>query len=318
MKDSFERDINYLRISITDLCNLRCKYCMPEDGINKINHENVLTFEEIYEISKNLVSLGITKIRITGGEPLVRNGIVELIRKISSLDKVKDLSMTTNGILLKKYAKDLKEAGLDRVNISLDTLNEEKYKDITRTGNLKDVLDGIEEAKKVGLNPIKINVVLIDGFNINEIEDFVYITQAEKIDVRFIELMPIGEGLNWNKNSYLSGNIVLEKVKELVKVESEDISSPATYYKLPNGKGRVGIISPMSCKFCSNCNRLRLTSQGKLKLCLHSDEEIDLRKSLQDGEDLKKVIREAILKKPEEHQLEKGVYTNKSMFQIGG
>ncbi|KNF07268.1 cyclic pyranopterin monophosphate synthase subunit MoaA [Gottschalkia purinilytica] len=318
MKDSFERDINYLRISITDLCNLRCKYCMPEDGINKINHENVLTFEEIYEISKNLVSLGITKIRITGGEPLVRNGIVELVRKISSLDKVKDLSMTTNGILLKKYAKDLKEAGLDRVNISLDTLNEEKYKDITRTGNLKDVLDGIEEAKKVGLNPIKINVVLIDGFNINEIEDFVYITQAEKIDVRFIELMPIGEGLNWNKNSYLSGNIVLEKVKELVKVESEDISSPATYYKLPNGKGRVGIISPMSCKFCSNCNRLRLTSQGKLKLCLHSDEEIDLRKSLRDGEDLKKVIREAILKKPEEHQLEKGVYTNKSMFQIGG
>ena len=186
MIDSFGRRINYLRISLTDRCNLRCRYCMPEKGIDKFLHEEMLTLEEVYTIAKIFVDLGIDKIRFTGGEPLVRKGIIHLISKISKLDKLRELTMTTNGVLLKKYAKDLREAGLNRVNISLDTLDEEKYRKITRGGNIKDVLDGIEEAKKVGLSPIKINTVLIGGFNEDEIEDLVNLTVEEEIDARFI------------------------------------------------------------------------------------------------------------------------------------
>ena len=318
MKDLFGRRINYLRISVTDLCNLRCQYCMPQDGVCKVEHSDVLSIEEFYEIAKAFVSLGVDKIRITGGEPLVKNGIVELVEKIANLDGVKDLAMTTNALLLKKYAKQLKDAGLNRVNISLDTLNPEKYKEITRGGDIQKVLEGIEEAKKVGLTPIKINTVLIGNFNVDEIENFVYITNNEEIDVRFIELMPIGEASDWASEKFISNSIILDKVKELEKTEAKDPSSPAVYYKLPNGKGKVGIINPISCKFCDACNRVRLTSHGKLKLCLHSDEEIDLKEVIRSGEDLKKTIEEAILKKPEEHHLEEGKYIVRNMYEIGG
>jgi len=297
MKDSFGRRINYLRISVTDRCNLRCKYCMPEDGISKTCHEDILTLEEIYEITKIFVELGIDKIRFTGGEPLARKGIVDLIAKVSKLEGIKDLAMTTNGILLKDYAKELKEAGLNRVNVSLDTLDEEKYKIITRGGNLKDVIEGIEEAKNVGLTPIKINTVLIGGFNDDEIESLVSLTEKEEIDLRFIELMPIGEASSWAKDNFISNDIILEKIKDLMPVPREDISSPAIYYKLPNGKGKVGIINPISCKFCSNCNRVRLTSKGQLKLCLHSNQEIDIKTALRNGEDIKELIIRAIDKK---------------------
>lgn len=318
MIDSFGRRINYLRISLTDRCNLRCKYCMPETGINKFPHEEMLKLEEIYKIVNAFVDLGIDKIRFTGGEPLVRNGITNLISKISELDRVKELTMTTNGTLLKKYAKDLKEAGLNRVNISLDTLNEEKYRDITRGGNLKDVLEGIEEAKKVGLTPIKINTVLIGGFNDDEIEDLVNLTVNEEIDVRFIELMPIGQAASWAEEKFISNDIVLEKVKSLIPLPKEDISSPAVYYKLPNSKGRVGIINPISCKFCKHCNRVRLTSRGQLKLCLHSDKEIDLKEALEKGQDLKALILKSIKEKEESHNLENRHYIKKNMYQIGG
>lgn len=318
MKDSFGREINYLRISLTDRCNLRCKYCMPEDGVSKFPHDEILTLEELYEIIKAFVELGINKIRFTGGEPLARKGIVELIAKVSKLDKVKDLAMTTNGILLKEYAMDLKKAGLNRVNISLDTLDEEKYRTITRGGRLNKVLEGIEEAKKVGLTPIKINTVLIGGFNDDEIEALVNLTEKENIDVRFIELMPIGEAANWAKEKFISNNRILEKIDTLIPVPREDVSSPAVYYKLPNGKGKVGIINPISCKFCENCNRVRLTSQGRLKLCLHSNNEIDIKEALNNGQDLKKLILESIEKKEESHHLEEGKYIKRNMNQIGG
>ena len=318
MKDSYGREINYLRISLTDRCNLRCIYCMPEKGIEKVSHEDILTLEEVYEITEAFVELGINKIRFTGGEPLTRKGIVSLIERVSKLSGVKDLAMTTNGILLEKFAPSLKEAGLNRVNISLDTLKEEKYAYITRGGKLEEILKGIEEARKVGLIPIKINAVLIGGFNDDEIIDFVKLTEKEEIDVRFIELMPVGEAAPWAKEKFVSNSIVLDKVKELAPVEREDNSSPAVYYKLPNGKGKVGLINPITCKFCENCNRIRLTSQGKLKLCLHSNKEIDIKEALRNGEDIKKLIADSILEKEESHKLEEGKYINRNMNQIGG
>ena len=318
MKDSFGREINYLRISLTDRCNLRCKYCMPECGVDKLEHKDILSLEEIYEITKSFVALGVNKIRLTGGEPLVRKGIVELISKISKLDGVRDIAMTTNGILLKRFAKDLKDAGLNRVNLSLDTLDPVKYKEITRGGDIEDFFAGIEEAKKVGLNPIKINSVLIGGFNDSEIERLVDLTMDEDIDVRFIELMPIGEAASWAEEKFVSNDTILKKIKSLKQVERKDPSSPAVYYKLPGAKGRVGIINPISCKFCQDCNRVRLTSEGMLKLCLHSNKEIDLKKALREGVDLESFILESILKKEESHHLEDGEYIDKNMNQIGG
>lgn len=318
LKDSFGRNITYLRISVTDLCNLRCKYCMPEEGITKVHHSDILSIEEIEKIAKVFVKLGVKKIRLTGGEPLLRAGILDIVERIGKLEGLKDFAITTNGVLLKKYAKELKIRGLKRVNISLDTLDENKYKNITRTGKLKDVLEGIEAAKEVGLTPIKINTVLIGGFNDDEIIDLVKITEKEDIDIRFIELMPIGEAIKLESKNFVSNEIVLEKVPELVSVAREDISSPAVYYKLPKGKGRVGLINPISCKFCEYCNRVRLTAQGKLKLCLHSNDEIDLKETLRNGQDIEKIIIDAIGQKPESHHLEDGKYVSKKMYQIGG
>jgi cyclic pyranopterin phosphate synthase len=318
MIDSYGRNINYLRISVTDLCNLRCRYCMPENGIIKAPHNEILRLEEIYELAKNFVELGINKIRITGGEPLIRQGILSLIENIGKLKGVNDYAMTTNGILLKRYAKDLKNAGLNRVNISLDTLDEKKYYHITKGGCLKDVLEGIEEARKVGLTPIKLNVVLVGGFNENEIENFVNLTRNEEIDVRFIELMPIGQAKDWSLDKFISNNVVLEKVKNLSEIEKEDISSPAKYYKLPNSRGKVGLINPISCKFCDNCNRLRLTADGKVKPCLHSNDEIDLKTPLRNGEDINQIISNLIKNKPKEHNMEDGKYINRNMIAIGG
>ena len=318
MKDLYGRNINYLRISLTDLCNLRCMYCMPINGVKKIHHEEILSLEEIEEIAKAFIDLGVTKIRLTGGEPLIRKNILKLVENIANQNKVKDFAMTTNGLHLKKYAKDLKEAGLNRVNISLDTLNESKYKSITRGGSLKSVLDGIKEANKVGLTPIKINTVLIGGFNVNEIEDFVNLTKYENMDIRFIELMPIGEAKDWSLDKFVSNNKVLQSVRALEPINSEDKSSPANYYRLPDGIGRVGLINPITCKFCQNCNRVRLTSSGKMKMCLHSDEEIDLKKALRNKEDIKNIILNAVKNKPEKHRLEEGIYIHRNMNAIGG
>lgn len=318
MKDSFGREINYLRISITDLCNLRCKYCMPEDGVCKDEHDELLSFEDFQRIAKITAELGIKKVRITGGEPLIKKDIIEFIKGLSSIDGIEEIALTSNGILLEKYAKDLKEAGLNRVNISLDTLDPEKYSQITRGGDLSKVFKGIELAKKYGLSPIKINVVLIGGFNVDEVPNFVELTRVEDIDVRFIELMPIGEAIDMKEGYPVDGEVILESVPELVPVKRDDLSSPARYYKLPDGRGKVGIIESVSCKFCRDCNRIRLTSKGNLKLCLHSDREIELAPYLDDEDKLREILVKSIGEKPEEHHLEDGEYVKKSMSKIGG
>jgi len=291
---------------------------MPENGIIKACHDDILRIEEIVEIAESCVSLGIDKIRITGGEPLIRRGILTLVEKLANIKGVKDLAMTTNGTLLKKYAEDLKKAGLNRVNISLDTLNPEKYSDITKGGKLKDVLEGIEEAKLYGLTPVKLNVVLIKDFNEDEIVDFANITKEQAIDVRFIELMPIGELKHWSLNKYISNETVLKKIPELITAKGKDVSSPAIYYKLPYGKGKVGLIAPISCKFCSNCNRIRLTADGNIKLCLHSNEEVDIKTLLRNGQNIRQVLYESLKNKPKEHNLEEGSYIKREMTAIGG
>jgi len=320
MKDALGRNINYLRISVTDRCNLRCMYCMPEEGVCKKEHEDILSLEEIYQVVKACAELGIKKVRITGGEPLVRKGLTGLIEKVASLEGIREVALTTNGILLPQYAKELKAAGLDRVNISLDTMNEEKYSYITRMGSLGDVKSGIDAAVEAGLEPIKLNTVLIGGFNDDEIEDLVRLTMDRPIDVRFIELMPIGQAAHWAKKHFISNKEVLQKVSGLQPVQSDDISSPAKYYQLPGAVGRVGLINPISHAFCGNCNRIRLTADGKLKPCLHTETEIDMKELLRSQQNLTEVIKESILQKPMQHNL--NCHDNKpierDMYRIGG
>jgi len=318
MIDGCGRKINYLRVSVTDLCNMRCQYCMPESGIEKRPHSAILSFEEINELVKRLVNMGIDKVRITGGEPLVRKDIIQLLQHIGSYPEIKDFSITTNGLLLKRYAENIKQAGVNRINVSVDSLQPDKFSRMTRGGNLNLVLEGIEEAIRVGLVPIKLNVVLIGGFNDDEILDFVELTRNQPIDVRFIELMPIGEVAIWSVDNFISNKTVLIKCPELKQVTQEDKSSPAVYYQLPNAKGRVGLISPISCKFCHDCNRIRLTAEGGLKYCLHSDDTLDLKEILANQGNLEYEINQFLLKKPQDHSLEKGQYILQNMVRIGG
>lgn len=318
MKDTFKREINYLRISVTDRCNLRCKYCMPETGIAKKPHDSILRHEEIIEIAKSASYLGIKKVRLTGGEPLVRNGIENLIEEISEIQGIDEITMTTNGILLKDKLLTLKEAGLSRINLSLDTLKPERYHEITRGGSIQNVLEVIPEIIKLGMVPLKINVVLIKGVNDDEIEDFVELTRHQPIDVRFIELMPIGEASNFSKGKFISNQTVLERV-HLIKSDTVK-GSPAVYYKLENGVGRIGLINPISCNFCDECNRIRITSDGKVKPCLHSNHEIDLIKALRNHEDITEVLKKSIADKPEKHLIneEDFVPIDRNMNRIGG
>ncbi|WP_100065477.1 GTP 3',8-cyclase MoaA [Miniphocaeibacter massiliensis] len=316
MKDNFGRDISYLRISITDKCNLRCKYCMPEKGVSLVEHKDVMTIEEYIQVAKVFKNLGISKIRITGGEPLVKKGVVDLISGFKNIG-IKEIAMTTNGILLGDMAKNLKEAGLTRVNISLDSLQEDKYRGITRGGELQKVLDGIESCKKYGITPVKLNTVVMKDVNIDEFRNFVDLTKEDDISVRFIELMPIGEAVRY-KDRFVSNDELLSLYPELKPIDSMDISSPAKYYKLPKAKGNVGFINPMSCKFCGTCNRVRLTSKGQLLMCLHSNIHIELLKPLREGKDIGKIIKDAIYNKPEAHHLLEGEYNSTDMNEIGG
>lgn len=291
---------------------------MPASGVALKKHQDILSFEEIEKIAKTFIKLGVTKIRLTGGEPLIRKGIIDLIERLSSIKALEEIALTTNGLVLDTYAKELKNAGLNRVNISIDTLDKEKYKKITLGSNLEDVFKGIHAAKKVGLTPIKLNVVLIKDFNDNEIEDFIHLTKNEDIDVRFIELMTLGNNRSWTEGKYLSNEIVLDKNKSLKAVPKMDRSSPAKYYKVPGYKGKIGLINPISCQFCDDCNRVRITSTGKLKLCLHSDKEYDLKKYLSSKVDLSAKVLHIIKNKPKEHKLNEGVYIMTDMHKIGG
>ena len=319
MRDSYGRNINYLRISVTDRCNLRCIYCMPEEGITSLDHEDILRFEDTLKIVRVASTLGINKIRYTGGEPLVMKDIDKLIYETSKLSGIDDIAITTNGILLFDMVEDLKKAGLKRVNISLDTLNSEKFKSITRIGNLGEVLKSIEKCLSLGIKPVKINTVLIRGINDTEFQDFLDLTRELPIDIRFIELMPIGEGIKMYEKGKLGFMEVLEQHPELTQIETEK-SSTAQLYKLAGAKGRIGFINPVSCKFCSDCNKIRLTSTGTIKPCLHSKEEINLREYLHNEELLTTALKSAIFNKPLEHHLEEESASRsiRVMSQIGG
>lgn len=315
MRDGFEREIDYLRVSVTDLCNLRCQYCMPETGVEKLPHSAILSVEELDSAIRAAARCGIRKIRITGGEPLVRRGIVDICRNAAHTPGVEEVCLTTNGTLLPQLAAPLREAGVSRLNISLDTLDAEKYRSITRCGTLQDVLDGLHAAHEVGFTNTKLNCVLMGGVNDDEIADFVALTKELAITVRFIELMPIGASAGWDQARYLSGAAVLEAVPALQTSGSDGVSE---LYQVPGWRGSVGIIRPISRHFCPTCNRIRLTADGKLKPCLHSAQEINL-KGLS-PEAMEQTIREAILAKPQRHHLDQTTASEsrRGMNAIGG
>lgn len=319
MKDSFGREINYMRISVTDRCNMRCKYCMPEEGVENLGHGNILSFEEIERIVKAAASLGINKYRLTGGEPMARLGIVNLVERLAGIEGVEELSMTTNGTLLAEHAEALKNAGLKRVNVSIDSLIYHKYEEITRGGDLDAAVEGLNTAMRIGLSPVKINVVAIEGFNDDEILNFVQLTINHPLDIRFIELMPVGHAAMDNGYRYLSGEEMKKKLPSLIPLNRKD--GVAELYKYPEAQGTIGFISPMSSMFCDTCNKIRLTADGRLKPCLHTDEEIDLREVLRNGDDeaLREAIRSAVMRKCDKHHLNEGAKpVERGMSQIGG
>jgi len=312
MVDRFGRTVDYLRLSVTDLCNYRCQYCMPAEGVRKRSHQDILTVEECVEITQAAARCGVTKVRLTGGEPLVRRGILDICRGISAIPEIRELCLTTNASLLPELAGPLREAGVDRLNISLDTLRPERFAAITRLGRLEDVRRGLSAANGAGFLHTKLNVVLMKGFNDDEIPDFVDIARRHPIEVRFIELMPIGEGGN---ASFLPAETVLEVCRDLRPAEGSGV---ARRYRPSGGRGLVGLIEPISHRFCAGCDRIRVTADGTLKPCLHSDRELPLRGL--HGENLRRAIQEGIAAKPERHRMtETGrSEAGRSMNQIGG
>lgn len=317
MLDAYNRNIDYLRVSVTELCNLRCRYCMPEEGIKKKDHQQMMHAEETVQAVRAAAKLGIKKIRITGGEPLVKRGIVKLCEAIADIPGIEEVCMTTNGILLPQFAADLKAAGVSRLNISIDTLDPEKFKYITRIGELDDVLAGMKAAEDAGFENTKLNVVLMGGFNDDEIEDFVNLTKDRPIEVRFIELMPIGGGIDFDRAKFVSCETVLEKVPQLESMDMEE--GVAKLYRLPGAVGKVGLIRPISCEFCEGCNKIRLTADGIIKPCLHSDQEISLKGLTED--DMEATLRKAIMEKPErreEMNADSPSKAGRDMNQIGG
>ena len=320
--DSFGRNITYLRISVTDRCNLRCIYCMPPEGVPQISHSEVLSYEEIGTAVQAAGQLGINKVRLTGGEPLIRADLPKLVGMLSQIEGIDELSLTTNGTLLKKYAPDLKQAGLSRVNVSLDTLKADKFRDITHFGELKDVLEGIDAAKEAGFHPVKINMVVMRGINDDEILDFARMTHNDGWHIRFIELMPF-KGVA----EFTSTNELRQHINSLGKLQSSTSltgNGPAISYGLAGAEGTIGFISPLTePTFCSRCNRMRLTPDGKLRPCLLGEDEIDLRSPLRNNvpmDRLKRLILQAVASKPEHHPLigDNFRLVNRKMSQIGG
>jgi len=318
--DSFGRRINYLRISVTDRCNLRCIYCMPPEGVPWIPHSDLLSYEEISTIVQMAAALGINKIRLTGGEPLIRPGLPNLVEMLSRIEGINEIAMTTNGTLLKEYAMVLKRAGLRRINISLDTLKADRFRYITRLGELKDTLKGIEAAREANLEPVKINVVVMRGINDDEVLDFAKLTREKGCHIRFIELMPFANVTEFVPSSEIRQSIVsLGKLEPCSPITG---NGPTRNYRLPGAKGTIGFISPLSEPFCSACNRLRLTSNGQLCPCLLSDGGIDLKGPLRNNataQEMKNLILKAVASKPKHHHLADGILPAKhNMSQIGG
>ena len=323
MQDQFKRNIDYLRISVTDRCNLRCKYCMPSQGVEWMKHEAILTFEEILRIMKISTQLGFRRFRITGGEPLVRTEILNFLQEAAKLPGVEDLMITTNGMLLPEMAFDLKAAGVQRVNISLDTMDPERFHEITRGGDVSKVIKGIFRSLDVGLNPVKINVVVVRGFNTDELPSFLTLAKQYPLHIRFIELMPIGIS-----SEHRDEFVPIQEMKELLGLEeyvpTQGImgGGPAEYVQPKGYKGSIGFISAMSRHFCNTCNRVRLTSDGKLRPCLHSKHEVSLREALRNGSSdvaIKNLFSQAVWHKPAEHHMnDEALQGKRVMSQIGG
>lgn len=319
MKDRLGREIDYMRISITDRCNLRCGYCMPECGVPSVPHDMILRFDEIVRLVKIFCSLGIKNVKITGGEPLVRKGAVGLIKDIKSIGGIEKVSMTTNGILLSENLKALAKAGLDGINVSLDTLDRQKYMDITGFDGLETVLKAIDECRVFPEIKVKINAVTLADYNRGEICGLADFAAEVGATLRFIEMMPLGLGTGFDGYSQDEIMAVLEEAYGPAKTINEELGSgPALYYGFEGFKGRIGFISPMSHKFCGSCNRIRLTSEGLLRPCLGSDKGLDLRKPMRGGasdEELARIIRDGIMNKPAGHRFET---TDSLMSKIGG
>lgn len=325
MVDTFSRDIDYLRISITDRCNLRCLYCMPSWGVRVIPRNEILQYEEIHRVVRLAVEAGVRKVRITGGEPLVRMGIVSFISSLARIPHLEDISLTTNGTLLEAFAKPLKEAGLRRVNISLDTLDSKKYAHITRGDELSQVWRGIQRAMEEGLAPLKINMVVIRGLNDEELEDFARLTLKDPINLRFIEFMPVGARDFWRPDRVVRLEEIQDRISHLGKLEPTRVrgNGPARYFFLPGAQGTVGFIGAFSDHFCSTCNRLRITCDGRLRPCLFSESEIDLRGPLRQGftdEEIQALLHQASLQKPRSHALREDPWRQwrRPMSEIGG
>jgi cyclic pyranopterin phosphate synthase len=325
LTDPFRRHLNYLRLSITDRCNLKCVYCVPRDLIPKLRHRDILRYEELLRIVRIGASLGISKVRVTGGEPLVRKGAVDFLAEMCSIDALTDVSLTTNGVLLEKNLPPLREAGIRRINISLDTLDREKFFRITGVDCFDTVFEGILSAVEAGFSPVKINVVALRGVNDDELIDLARLAVDHPVHVRFIEHMPVGEVCTREEPPLLAPEI-LERIAplgELTPIEDHAGSGPAERYRLTGAPGEIGLIRPLSHHFCGRCNRLRLTASGMLRPCLLSDQEEDIRTPLRKGlldEDLKAVFLRAVAHKPRRHALADGQCKkiNSQMCAIGG
>ncbi len=325
--DPFGRAINYMRISITDRCNLRCAYCLPETGVKWLPADSLITADEIVHVTEVAAALGITKVRLTGGEPLVRPDAVDIVRRIAQIKGISDLSMTTNAILLADLAGRLKDAGLQRVNISMDTMHPEKFHRITRFGDFSKTWQGILAAENAGLTPIKLNCVVVGGLNDDEVVDLAKLSLDHAWHIRFIELMPVSNEQDWGNNlpavnqRYVSVQRMHELLQDL-HLETVDISTfsgPERTFRIPGAPGTVGFISPLGDHFCSKCNRLRLTADGRLRSCLLIDKEISIREALKSGADLKYYLERAVAEKPKGHELSQHHCPDaRCMSQIGG
>ena len=317
MIDRLGRTITYLRISLTDKCNLRCRYCMPEEGVCKRAHHEMMTEDEVVTAVEVAASLGIHKIRLTGGEPLVKKNILSICRRVAAVEGIREVCLTTNGILLPQLGRQLREAGVSRLNLSLDTLDPKKYAYITRIGQIEQFREGLKAALEAGFEKVKINAVLIGGFNDDEIEALANLTMEYPVDMRFIELMPIQDHDEFGEAAYLPYSKVLEKLPEAVPVPQD--GGVAKLYRLPGAKGNIGLISPISAHFCGECNRLRLTADGKLKPCLHAPDEYSI-KGL-DKAGMLAVFEEAIWNKPAWHGDLDALHRSqagRNMNEIGG
>jgi GTP 3',8-cyclase len=326
MVDGFGRRVEYLRISVTDKCNLRCVYCMPEEGLPWMKRADILSYEEITEIVSTMARLGLRRIRLTGGEPLVRRDLPRLVAMLRTVPGIEDLSLSTNAVLLRSAAEELRAAGVDRVNVSLDSLRPDRVDAIARRpGSHAAIFDGLAAAEEVGFSPIKVNAVVMRGRNDDELEDFARITVEKPWHVRFIEVMPVGENLGISATEYVSATEILRRLGamgDLRPVPGPAGNGPATYFRFPDAAGTVGVITPMSHNFCERCNRMRLTAHGRLRPCLFGSLETDLRTALRAGGDIEPLIRDTLRIKPARHFLEQGSAAGSggllALSQIGG